>query len=118
MTKHKHLKRLAGTWMDDPVFFITVCTNRRQNLLAKNKTASILVSEWGTSPERHGWAIGRYVIMPDHVHFFCAPVRGECKTLSSLMQQWKQWTSKRIMRENRAGKSSPRKTLRKKNAGT
>src|SRR5204863_8892416 len=43
-------------------------------------------------------AIGRYAIMPDHVHFFC---RAElsAKPLRIFMQKWKQWTSKRIARE-------------------
>jgi putative transposase len=45
-----------------------------------------------------GWAIGRYVIMPDHGHFFC---RAElsAKPLRMFMQNWKQWTSKRIGRD-------------------
>jgi REP element-mobilizing transposase RayT len=48
--------------------------------------------------ERHGWAIGRYVIMPDHVHFFCASELN-AKPLPRFMQLWKQWTSKRLIRE-------------------
>jgi len=38
-----------------------------------------LIDEWKRARERHRWAIGRYVIMPDHVHFFCRPER-EAKT--------------------------------------
>ena len=30
----------------------------------------ILIEEWRAAHERHGWAVGQYVIMPDHVHFF------------------------------------------------
>ena len=33
----------------------------------------ILIDEWRNAHERHGWAIGRYVIMPDRVHFFVQP---------------------------------------------
>jgi len=39
--------------------------------------------------------IGRYVIMPDHVHFFCRP-EYEAKTLSRFVGAWKTWTSRRI----------------------
>jgi REP element-mobilizing transposase RayT len=39
--------------------------------------------------------VGRYVIMPDHVHFFCAPQRNG-KTLSQFVGAWKSWTSRRI----------------------
>ena len=38
--------------------------------------------------------------MPDHVHFFCASEL-EAKPLPKFMQLWKQWTSKRIVRELR-----------------
>ena len=36
--------------------------------------------------------------MPDHVHFFCS-AELDSKTLPTFMQAWKQWTSKRIVRE-------------------
>ncbi len=45
------------------------------------------------------WAIGRYVIMPDHVHFFCS-AELDAKTLPIFMQRWKEWISKRIVREH------------------
>ncbi len=32
--------------------------------------AAILIEEWQGARDRHGCAIGRDVIMPDHVHFF------------------------------------------------
>ena len=109
MTEHKHLKRLARVWITDPVFFITTCSHQRQTILANTQIAKILVDEWAGARERHGWMVGRYVIMPDHVHFFCAPIRGIApldgindpiyKDLSGFIQQWKQWTSKRIIRE-------------------
>src|SRR5438552_13774855 len=42
-------------------------------------------------------AIGRYVIMPDHVHFFCRPEH-EAKTLSRFVGAWKTWTSRKIQK--------------------
>jgi len=42
--------------------------------------------------------MGRYVIMPDHVHFFCS-AELDGKTLPTFMQAWKQWSSKRLARE-------------------
>jgi REP element-mobilizing transposase RayT len=48
--------------------------------------------------------IGRYVIMPDHVHFFCANIPPTADSdnydLSEFIQQWKQWSSKRILRKH------------------
>src|SRR5262249_6933249 len=42
----------------------------------------------------HGWIVGRYVIMPDHVHFFCSPETSS-KSLSDFVGCWKGWTSRR-----------------------
>jgi putative transposase len=63
--------------------------------------ASILVEEWKSARARHGWAVGRYVIMEDHVHFFC---RAElnAKQLSHFVQRWKEWTAKQILRKHPA----------------
>jgi REP element-mobilizing transposase RayT len=73
---HKHLRRLERVWIDWPIFFITTCTFRRRAILASNEVAGILIHEWRDAHNRHGWAIGRYVIMPEHVHFFCSAELG------------------------------------------
>jgi putative transposase len=86
---HKHLRRLQRIWIDRPIYFITTGTLERR---------AILVDEWRHAHNRHGWAVGRYVIMPDHVHFFCS-AELDAKTLPIFMQRWKEWTSKRIVRE-------------------
>jgi REP-associated tyrosine transposase len=40
-------------------------------------------------------AVGRYVIMPDYVHFFCRPELGAPR-LSEFIGAWKSWTSRKI----------------------
>ena len=67
---HKHLRRLERVWIDRPIYFITTCSFRRRSILASKEVAGILINEWRNAHDRHVWAIGRYVIMPDHVHFF------------------------------------------------
>jgi putative transposase len=96
--EHSHLKRLDRIWIENPIFFITACTDERKNILANMQAATILVEEWTAAKERHDWHIGRYVIMPDHVHFFCAP-GNEAQDLSVFMKFWKEWTSKKIKKE-------------------
>jgi REP element-mobilizing transposase RayT len=95
---HRHLRRLHRIWIDHPIYFVTTCTFRRRPILDCPKIAAILVDEWRVARTRHAWAVGRYVIMPDHVHFFCA-VELEAEPLPKFMQAWKQWTSKRITAE-------------------
>jgi putative transposase len=92
------LRRLERVWVDQPIYFITTCTARRRPTLASVEAAAVLVEEWRSARERHGWATGRYVIMPNHVHFFGA-AELDAKPLLKFMQLWKQWTSKRLARE-------------------
>jgi REP element-mobilizing transposase RayT len=105
MPLHAHLPHLSRIWSSDPIYFITTCTHNRKAILANSSVAQILIDEWRGAVDRHGWLIGRYVIMPDHVHFFCSSSEeidaSYQKELSKFMQQWKQWTSKRIIRETK-----------------
>ncbi|PYL10257.1 MAG: hypothetical protein DME33_01490 [Verrucomicrobia bacterium] len=91
-------------WIDWPIYFVTTCIFGRRAILASNEVAAILVEEWCKAHGRHGWAIGRYVIMPEHVHFF-SRAELDSKPLPIFMQKWKEWSSKRMARElNVAGR--------------
>ncbi len=108
---HKHLTRLERAWVETPIYFVTTCTEKRRKILARDIVAEILVDEWRAAHERHGWLIGRYVVMPDHVHFFCAPER-DAKPLSDFIGAWKRWTSRRINKLLGPGTASPATTGR------
>ncbi len=95
---HRHLRRLAKVFDKDPIYFVTTCTRNRQGMLDRQDVVKILVEEWRSAVDRHGWQIGRYVIMPDHVHFFCAG-NHEARPLRIFVGKWKEWTSKRLGRE-------------------
>jgi REP element-mobilizing transposase RayT len=95
---HKHLCRLQRVWIEWPIYFITTCAFNRRSILASERVTKILTEEWRGAHDRHGWAIGRYVVMPDHVHFFCS-AELDARPLPLLMQVWKQWTSKRVVCE-------------------
>lgn len=58
--------------VDSPLYFVTFCTARRAELLAKDAVHSAL-RRYAEEGSRRGVAVGRYVIMPDPVHLF---VRG------------------------------------------
>ncbi len=98
MGEHKRLMRLERVWAENPIWFVTSCRAKRKKDLSRKTVASILLHEWQSAKFRHGWRIGYYVIMPDHVHFFCANESGS-ETLSDMMCAWKQWTAKRLIRE-------------------
>jgi putative transposase len=58
---------------DPPLYFVTICTLRRRKI-DNLKIAQSGLEQYGTHAlEKFNIAIGRYVLMPDHLHFF---VRG------------------------------------------
>ena len=87
--------RQERIYVHAPMYFVTSCTKNRRQLLALDEVAKILTDEWRAAYDRHGWAVGRYVVMPDHVHFFCRPELG-AKPLSEFVGFWKSYTSRRI----------------------
>ena len=100
----KHLPRLHRIFLEAPIFFVTTCVAHRRPLLAQADVVAILIEEWRTAIKRHAWAVGRYVIMPDHVHFFCRP-QPQAKPLSAFMESWKSWSARSILRT--LGRPSP-----------
>ena len=95
MPEHGHLKRLDRVWIPGAVYFITVCTYGRWPVLAVPAIHEVLRREWMSARQCHGWLVGRYVIMPDHVHFFCAEQpAGARHELSRFVGRWKEWTAK------------------------
>ena len=73
------------------VVFVTVCTARRKPILANPLAAATLHRAWR---DADGWAVGRYVIMPDHLHLFCGPARSSV-TLKQWLRYWRSLASRR-----------------------
>jgi REP element-mobilizing transposase RayT len=94
----KHLRRLDVIHDSSraPLFYLTCCVGGRRKILAQEGLERILVTAWETSPAVYGWQIGRYVGMPDHVHFFAAPCRDDARRLSGFVGSWKRWTAREI----------------------
>jgi len=68
------------------IALVTVNTHQRKPILAKTDAADIIRSVWRQGDK---CLVGRYVIMPDHIHFFCAP-----RDLSVSLKRWtKYWKS-------------------------
>jgi putative transposase len=57
---------------DPPLYFVTFNTHQRRNLLANSAVHHALI-KFAERGRPRGIAIGRYVVMPNHVHLF---VRG------------------------------------------
>ena len=55
----------------------------------------ILTDVWRDSARHDGWFVGRFVVMPDHVHFFARPAV-EVKPRAAWCKAWKSISSRRI----------------------
>src|SRR6266496_5963355 len=67
------------------IVFLTVCTLHRAATLAQQIYHDALVQAW---TQANAWFVGAYVIMPDHVHLFCAP-RNEEIAIEQWIAFWK-----------------------------
>jgi REP element-mobilizing transposase RayT len=65
--------RLTRVFDKSPLYFVTFCTHERTPCLARDEIHAASVLFAGKAEHDFGIAVGRYVIMPDHVHLF---VRG------------------------------------------
>ena len=67
------------------VVFVTVCTKDRVHWLATDLIHQELISAWQQSDR---WIVGKYMIMPDHIHMFVSPIDPEI-TLNNWVRYWK-----------------------------
>jgi len=70
-TDRKHLQRLRVAFKRPPIYFVTITVLDRRKALVDHGLAPVVVSALEEASQMNGWLVGRYVIMPDHVHFFC-----------------------------------------------
>jgi len=72
------------------VVYVTVCTKDRKAILHRPEINTLLGEAWQSA---EGWLVGRYIIMPDHLHLFCAPATLEYPELAKWVKCWKAFVS-------------------------
>jgi REP element-mobilizing transposase RayT len=60
-------------------------------VLATPAMRDLILQAWRAADH---WQVGRYVILPDHVHLFCAPRLYPAKPLLNWMRYWKAMVAK------------------------
>ena len=80
--------RLAQVFQsyDSSFYFVTACTWKRSSLLNRDDVHDAFRSFGEKALSEHHVAVGRYVLMPDHLHLFVRlPIDGKLQTwMSSL----------------------------------
>jgi len=73
------------------IVFLTVCTKDRRPYLAVRDVHELLLDVWRKAD---AWWVGRYVIMPDHIHLFAGPAGRELP-FDHWVRFWKSQFSRR-----------------------
>lgn len=68
------------------IIFLTVCAMDRRPVLATPRMHHDLRQAWA---QANHWLVGRYVIMPDHIHLFCGPGTFPPEPLARWVAYWK-----------------------------
>ena len=84
--KPHRLSRIFQNY-DAPVYFVTFCTADRKPILATDSVHEAL-HQYAGKAEPHGIAIGRYVIMPDHIHCFICMAPQHTLGTTVRMMKW------------------------------
>jgi putative transposase len=74
------------------IVYVTVCSKNRSPWLATQECHALLVSVW---KDATAWVVGRYVMMPDHVHLFATIGQPELP-LDNWVRYFKSQFTKRL----------------------
>src|SRR5262249_49171846 len=85
-------QRLRCVFDDYPVYFITACTYNRRRILDRREIHEVFI-RFALHAREFGVSVGRYVIMPDHIHLF-AGFSPESISLSKWLKSLKNKISK------------------------
>src|SRR6266478_1027230 len=94
----RRLGRLETVFVDSPIYFVTACTANRRKILARSAIHKTFIEFAKNGPEHGAW-LGRYVLMPDHLHAFVA-LDDEKITLANRMKSLKNSLSKTLRARN------------------
>ncbi len=75
------------------ILFVTVCTDNRKPVLANNQMHTLVLAAWSNAEH---YRVGQYIIMPDHIHFFCSPALRYAEHVSHWVGFWKRYVSRHV----------------------
>ena len=90
----ERLHRLEQLHVEYPVYFITFCTYKRMGTLANPQIHSACM-EFFAEALKWNIFVGRYILMPDHVHLF-VKLPPPAENLSDWVKSFKNFLSKEL----------------------
>ena len=92
-TPAKGVKILLG---QPTILLLTICAKDRKPWMAQRAVQEFLEEIWRKA---NAWLIGHYLLMPDHLHLFCAP-RDLHFTAEQWLTYWKREFSRKHLHED------------------
>jgi putative transposase len=99
----KHLRRLESVWLEQQLYLVNTGTYQRSPVLATDSMAGEVIAALEEASQAAAWRVGRYVVMPDHVHFFCTPTP-DAHRMSDFIGRWKSLATRRVWRLGHSGR--------------
>ena len=90
----ERLHRLEQLYVENPVYFVTFCTEDRKAVLAQRSVHQAFVQFCREALKRNIF-VGRYILMPDHIHLF-VKLPPPSKNLSDWIKSLKNFLSKAL----------------------
>ncbi|HSU86633.1 MAG TPA: hypothetical protein VLI42_07870 [Chthoniobacterales bacterium] len=90
--KHPVHHPISERCNEGSIIFLTVCTQDRKRILANPEAVVLLRDSWRSA---NSWMVGRFILMPDHLHLFCAPAENLTRPLGQWVRYWKTLASRR-----------------------
>ena len=97
--KHPVHQPIVERFNEPAIIFLTVCAKDRKRIFAVPDVVVLLQDSWGNATS---WLVGRFVVMPDHLHLFCAPAAYHgtdgavpSRPLTQWVRYWKTLVSRR-----------------------
>jgi putative transposase len=91
--RHTPALGVLPTFDGATILWCTVCTQDRGDWCASAEVMSLLHDIWEN--EATAWLVGDYLLMPDHVHFFCTPSANFFFEIERWTAFWKDRFAKR-----------------------
>jgi putative transposase len=88
------LRRLDWVYTPSPLYFLTACTLGRRKCLDNDPVHQCFIAFASRATQQGVW-VGRYVLMPDHLHIFAA-FAPQALTLSDWMKALKRTLAKTL----------------------
>jgi putative transposase len=98
MQNHLHIGRKSPArgvkinHLQPTIVFLTICAVRPATWLATNAAHASLVEVWRAADT---WLVGDYLLMPDHLHLFCAP-----RDLAVTLEKWVTYSKRQFSRRH------------------